>query len=138
MQRREFIRTSCLLCAGLLASQPLLQSCSTVPVLKLQAKNAQIIVDKATLKPNQKLHIVRNTKMDFDLLLVENENGTYHALYMQCTHYSQPLAANSKQLFCSAHGSVFNFNGEVLKSPAEKNLTKYNVESNANQLIIKL
>ena len=85
MQRREFIRTSCLLCAGLLASQPLLQSCSTVPVLKLQAKNAQIIVDKATLKPNQKLHIVRNTKMDFDLLLVENENGTYHALYMQCT-----------------------------------------------------
>ncbi|MGZ4038554.1 MAG: QcrA and Rieske domain-containing protein, partial [Bacteroidia bacterium] len=59
-------------------------------------------------------------------------------LYMQCTHYSQPLAANAKSIFCPAHGSQFDFEGRVLKDPATQPLRKFEVNTDNNALIINL
>lgn len=117
---------------------PLLQGCSALPVIKQSAYNGQIRVDMSKLTPGTKMHMIRNPKMDFDILLVENGDGSYHALYMQCTHYSQPLAANSKNIFCSAHGSLFDFEGNVLREPATQPLRKFSVTRNDQTLIINI
>jgi Rieske Fe-S protein len=138
MDRRRFIKNACLSCSGLLVSASFLESCVNLPVIKQSAAHGYIEVDLSKLKPGQKQHIIRNPAMDFDILLSERSDGNYTALYMQCTHYSQPLAANSKNIFCPAHGSAFDFEGKVIKEPATQPLTKFVVQKQNEKLMIKL
>lgn len=88
----------------------------------------------ASFKPEQNLLIIKNSNLEFDILLVKKKDNTYNALYMQCTHQSQPLSASKTGLFCSSHGSGFDLEGNVTIEPATQPLRKFKTETE-NEII---
>ena len=141
MQRRDFIKSTCTACLGVIGAGSLLsalQSCAPLPLLKGETENGVMTVPLSTLPAGQNLAIVRTSKMDHDILLVKKTDGSYNALYMQCTHQNQPLNASKSGLFCSAHGSSFNLDGQVTQEPATAPLRKFKTEASADSVKIYL
>jgi cytochrome b6-f complex iron-sulfur subunit len=55
---------------------------------------------------------------------------------MKCTHQDNPLTVNSTGLYCTAHGSTFDLQGNVTKEPALHALKKYKTELNESSIVI--
>lgn len=141
MQRRDFIRTTCLTCTAVLGAGSLLSAlsgCSPLPVLKTSTTDKVIVVQNTSFKPDQNLLVVKNSNLEFDILLVRKKDGSYNALYMQCTHQSQPLTANGSGLFCASHGSSFDLSGNVVTEPATRPLQKFRTETENDTIKIYL
>ena len=137
--RRDFIKRSCTLCLGIaglgvLSSQ--LSSCAPLPIYNGEVNNDLITVPLTSFTDQNNLVIVRNQKMDFDILVVKSGDGTYNAMLMKCTHQDNPLTANKSGLFCSAHGSTFDIQGNVTKEPALSPLKKFNIKFDNSSVII--
>ena len=81
--------------------------------------------------------VVRSNSLENDILLVKNEN-VYKALYLKCTHEGIGLATTNKNIVCPAHGSMFDFNGNVLKEPALRPLQEFKTETVNDNIIIHL
>lgn len=142
MERRDFIKQACLSCGmiSLLAVLPLttLESCTTLPMLRTSSENKNIVINKSKLAADKKLFILRSDDLQYDVLLVKNNDNSYYGLYMQCTHQDNPVQANDKSLFCNAHGSTFDLSGKVMSGPAAKDLTRYTVSEENEKLIIHI
>lgn len=139
MLRRDFIRTSCTGCASILGAgvlMSLLNACAPLPALSTTAVDKTITVPVSSFKEGQNLLLVKNQGTEFDILLVKKKDNTYNALYMQCTHQSQPLSASKSGLFCPSHGSAFDLEGNVTMQPATQALRKFKTETNTNSIII--
>lgn len=139
--RRTFIKQSCALCIsviglGAVASQ--LSSCSPMPVFKGEVDKNSITVPLSFFTEVNNMLVVRNNKLAYDILLVKLEDGSFSALEMKCSHQDNPLTANKTGLFCSAHGSTFDFAGKVTKEPALEPLKKYKTETNTLYVQINL
>lgn len=140
MQRRDFIRTTCVSCAGLIGAGSLvslLNSCAPLPSLQSSQKEV-ISVPENSFVEGKDLLLVKNSNLEFDILLVKKKDNTYNALYMQCTHQSQPLTANKSGLFCSSHGSAFDLEGNVSVEPATQPLRKFRTELKEQNINIYL
>lgn len=139
--RRNFIKQSCTLCAsiagmGILTSQ--LSSCTALPMCKGDICKGVISVPIISFTDKNKIVIVRNKQLDYDILLVKLTDDKYEALLMKCTHQDNPLTANQNGLFCSAHGSTFDLNGMVTKEPALNPLKKFKTKVNNSSIEIVL
>ncbi len=139
--RRTFIKQSCALCIsviglGAVASQ--LSSCSPMPVFKGEVDKNSITVPLSFFTEVNNMLVVRNNKLAYDILLVKLQDGSFSALEMKCSHQDNPLTANKTGLFCSAHGSTFDFVGKVTKEPALEPLKKYKTETNTLYVQINL
>jgi len=64
-----------------------------------------------------------------NFFLCRLENGDFIALSSKCTHLGCALMANTEKnlLECPCHSSMFNIQGEVLRSPATKHLDRLDV-----------
>jgi cytochrome b6-f complex iron-sulfur subunit len=65
---------------------------------------------------------------EYDILLVKKSEELFDAIYMRCSHRENPLTATATGLHCSAHGSSFDLNGQVMKEPATAPLQKFPTE----------
>jgi Rieske Fe-S protein len=73
------------------------------------------------------------------ILIIRQSATTFVALSMRCTHEGQMVNRPSNgSIYCSAHGSRFDLNGNVTAGPANTPLTKYatSYDANTNQLTI--
>jgi Rieske Fe-S protein len=141
MKRKDFISKGCMACAGITLGgslMNLLTSCSPLPVLKTNATDKIIEVDLSKFPSEKNQLIVKCKGMDFDILLVKKSDGSFNALYMMCTHERQPLGASNKGLYCSSHGSGFDFEGNVTNQPATKSLTKFQTSISNQKILINL
>lgn len=139
--RRQFIKDSCTFCiyaVGAVSFSSLLSRCASLPVYKATTVNNIVSIPVASILPNEKIKIIRTDKLEYDILLVTNEDKSYHALLMQCTHQDNPLVATSGGLSCNMHGSTFNLNGEVTKGPAARALKQFGVTEENNNINIHL
>lgn len=93
-------------------------------------RKGTIKVPLSSFIDKNKVLIVRNEQTVFDILLVKISDTNYNALLMQCTHQDNPLTATKSGLFCSAHGSTFDLQGNVTKEPALSPLKKFKTEVN--------
>ena len=140
--RRDFIKKSCTLCAGLagfgiLSSQ--LTGCAPLPIYKVEMERNVITVPLSGFSNKNNLLIVRSSKLDFDILLIKLADDKYDALFMKCTHQANPLTAHKNGLSCPSHGSTFDLQGNVTKEPALIPLKKFKTEiSNSSiQILLK-
>jgi Rieske Fe-S protein len=135
--RRDFIKQSCTICMsgamGWLTTQ--LSSCAALPVIRAESSQGLITVSLSSFTEKNNSVIVRNSKLEFDILVVRSEKN-YNALQMKCTHQDNTLTVNSTGLYCAAHGSTFDLQGNVTKEPALRALKKYKTELNESSLII--
>ena len=141
MERREFIKSSCIACATVIGAgsiASILSSCGTLPSIKGESSGNMITLPESSFIENQNVMIVKNMKLDYDIFLVKKKDGTYNALYMQCSHQNQPLTATKTGLFCSTHGSSFDLEGQVKIQPATEPLKKFKTTVQNNTIQIQL
>ena len=127
MQRRDFIKGTCRICllgSAVAIAGNSLTGCS--PAASNVLLKPTIIDDKITVPltifEKSNLQIVTPKKFPYEIAIEKKQDGTYNALLLSCTHYENPLTPTGNGYNCSAHGSKFTTNGEVIKGPAEHSL----------------
>ncbi len=145
MDRRKFIRTSCISCmsGGLMLS--LLQGCSTTQIVFAQIAGSDMIVPltdfeikKGNAKEFKKYLVVQNEILQYPIYVYRFDANNYEALLMKCTHQGTELQAFGDKLQCPAHGSEFNNHGKVENGPANTSLRAFPITITTNQIKISL
>ena len=124
MERRQFIKSACVACAGMATMLPLLNGCSSSAQLVQAALNGDELHVPFTAFAEKDWVIVRSKQMEFDVFLKKETADSYKAILMRCSHRNNPVQRTSTGFVCHEHGSRFNSDGVVLTEPASKNLTE--------------
>ena len=144
MERKEFIKISCLSAIGLPLSASLLQSCGTLYYAKASREGDRLIV------PLTEFQIDKNGKIkqrDFVLLNVESlqfpvcvylVEGKYIASLLKCTHRGCELSVGGDMYVCPCHGAEFSNEGKVVTGPAETDLITYQTETDEKNVYVYL
>ena len=146
MERRAFIKTSCLACVGTVISGTFLASCSSVKyAVATTLENHVLAIKKAdfiTLKKGktsyEKWVLIKTEKLPFPVGVFRFEEDEYSALYLECTHQGCEVTPQGEVLHCPCHGSEFSNIGKVLQSPAETPLKTFEVKTDETNLYIHL
>jgi Rieske Fe-S protein len=131
--RRAFVKKISLCCAGVSIGAGL-TSCSSLPQVAGTYSEEGVHVQKS---PELQLPAVVNNNQRGPFLLV-NQNNQLKAYRMICTHKECTLNTAGPILVCPCHGSEFSFRGEVLKGPANKNLSVFPVKETSTNYTILL
>jgi Rieske Fe-S protein len=129
--RREFIKQSCTMCLGIVGLGALvtqLSGCAPIPILKAEPVGGLLSVPVSSFTETNKMVIIRNSQLEWDVVVVKMSDTVYEAIQMKCTHQDNLLTATKTGFFCSAHGSTFDLEGNVTKEPALRPLKKYKTE----------
>jgi Rieske Fe-S protein len=141
VERRDFIKQACGLCASIVGISVILPAVSSCTPLK--SFTGEIIQGSIQLPVNQftaenNLVIIRNPNLEFEIAVVKYSNEKYRAFQLQCTHRTYPLIATNSGFVCNQHGSRYDLEGKVTQAPAETNLKEYLVQNNGESLNIKI
>ena len=139
--RRDFLKSTCGFClalGGIGIASALLQSCSSIPMIKATASGKKVSVPLSSFTEKQPYVLVRVASLENDILLVKKADGTFTGLYMECTHQNQPLTVAGNSLHCAAHGSSFDLDGNVTQSPAARPLKKYSATLSGDNVTIDI
>jgi Rieske Fe-S protein len=119
MERRDFIKTSCALCAAVGAGLTVgpLSSCASFPVYATSVSRKKISVP-LSLFAEESVQIIRAKELDYDIALRKEKDGYYTALLLRCTHASNSLTYTGGGFICHLHGSTFDEEGSVTRGPA--------------------
>jgi nitrite reductase/ring-hydroxylating ferredoxin subunit len=137
MQRRDFLRSSCLGCAGLALGAVSLAGCSTLPIVKVEGDGTTLDIP-LTAFAESTMVVARSPKLSYDVLVLRRTDATYHSLYLRCTHEDQPITATASGLHCPSHGSRFALDGSVEEGPATQALRTFPVDVLQDHLSIRL
>ncbi|MEP1095547.1 MAG: Rieske (2Fe-2S) protein [Cyclobacteriaceae bacterium] len=134
MNRNKFMKTCSLGCVGLITGAYILESCAGVRYVSAPIRGSFLEVsltefqradeDKMALR---KYIVVQNEKLEYPISIFRNDDKSYNALYMRCTHQGTELQVFGDRLQCPAHGSEFTKNGDVQNGPADENLRSFPV-----------
>ena len=140
MQRREFLKASCNVCllgaAGIIFPQ--LTGCAATQGAYTTEVANKMVTIPVSLFDKYAIQLVRPKGWYYDIAVQKNENNTYSALLLQCTHQENQLTKSGNGYSCSLHGSQFDDAGNVTKGPAVQALQRYTTTINNNELIIHL
>lgn len=140
MHRRKFISSSCKICLLGAAGYSLLQLESCAPAISVYKTpitngNLNVPLDLFAKSP---LQIVRPNGWYYDVAVQKNEDNSYSALLLQCTHQENQLTVSGAGYHCSLHGSNFDKQGKVKKGPAELPLQHFETSVADNILNIHI
>lgn len=145
MNRREFVRSSCLTCLSATGMAAMLSSCSSTRYISGALGKDGLTLDANEFISKQKgktvyrpFVIIRNEALQYPICVYRFTENEYAALWMRCTHQGTELQASGDRLQCPAHGSEFDNKGAVKTGPADKALRTFPVTVSNNQLFIDL
>ncbi len=137
-ERREFIKNSCTLCAGVLglsALLPSLQSCVSIHTLALEPVNNSFHVPTNSFIENSNVVIINNKTLAYPIAVVKS-TSTYRAFELKCTHQDNGLGVSNTGFFCNMHGSNYDLHGKVLTPPASRNLKEFKTNILSEQIVV--
>ena len=139
MERRDFLRISCLGCARLTVGAGLLSltGCAALPLVKVESDGQRMEVPASAFAEGSSV-IARTPELSYDVLVIKLPGGGARALYLRCTHEDQPLTATASGLHCPSHGSRFALDGSVEEGPATVPLRTFTVRQEADLYIVQL
>lgn len=139
MDRRAFLRSSCMGCAAaaLGAGALSLSGCASLPVVRVDGEGTTAHVPLSAFAAGDRV-LLRQARLPFDILVLRTPEGTYRSLYLQCTHRDQPVSATSNGLYCPSHGSRYALDGSVLVGPATTPLHSFHTTVDGDHLLIDL
>jgi cytochrome b6-f complex iron-sulfur subunit len=142
MDRRNFIRASCLSCLGSIGAIAFLEACSSQKYINnYELKEDRIILRKSEFTQIKKEKIqqlafvlVKVEQLPFPIAVYKLDDQEYKALFLQCTHQGCELNPHENMLVCPCHGAEFNTGGKVTQGPAEIDLKTF-ITSHDNENI---
>ena len=139
VSRRNFIKSGCAACLGLAGGSLLLESCATqLPLWKASPDAQQLLrVPADQFADGQTMVLVRANTLENDILL-RKVGDEYIALYLHCTHEGMGLIPTTDRIYCNAHGSVFDLDGEVVREPAASPLKRFKTIVGNQEIQIQL
>jgi nitrite reductase/ring-hydroxylating ferredoxin subunit len=142
MDRKDFIRTGCIACAGFTLLNSVLAGCITSKHTSGSMVENGMSVDlhefEAKNGSPRSFVIVHHDKLEFPICVYKIDGNKYNALLMRCTHQGAELQVSGDILTCPAHGSEFDKHGKVLQSPAVADLRTFPVTVKDGKLFIDL
>jgi len=140
MERRRFIKTGCAFCL-LTAAGVALPSLTATAGTKRKVYKTELNDNKQAEIPlalfaESSLQIVRIKHSYYDIAVHKEEDGSYKAMLMKCTHMDNQLNITDSGFLCSQHGSEYDTKGIVTKGPAETPLFIYETNINETTLFI--
>jgi len=145
MDRKNFIKSCGLACAGAVGMTTVLQGCSSIKILSGKVIADDLVVpisDFETKNGNntyfKKYIVVHNDMLQYPICVYRLNEKEYSALWMQCTHQGAELQVFGDKLQCPAHGSEFSSKGAVQTGPADSKLRTFAVTIENSQLKISL
>ena len=145
MNRREFVKHSCVIClsGGLLPA--VVSACQSTHYVSgtMESTGIALLKSEFTYQQKDKLLtrsyiILQNEKLEFPIYLYRFSENEYSALWMKCTHQGAALQASGDHLQCPSHGSEFNNKGIMSNGPAERNLRSFVVSVLEDKIFIDL
>ena len=126
MTRRQWMeQAACAGCAAALGSVAL-TGCASIPWVPHQIEGQHLVLD-ASLLVEQRSVGLRNAALATPLIVSRVAEGQYVAVSALCTHKACLLRPGGERLLCPCHGSEFTLEGQVLSSPARKDLARFPV-----------
>ena len=135
MGRREFLKSSAAACFAMGIFS--LEGCLNYKSVSSEEESGKLKIKKSDLGA-EKFVIVNSMKANAPIYLSKQEDNSYIALLMLCTHKSCEVKPQGNFLVCPCHGSEFSNSGKVLKEPAEHDLKKFETSSDENYIYITL
>lgn len=136
MKRRKFIKDSSILAGGICTGTlGLLPGCLPFTYAEYTIDNNKVVINKKQFQ-EQTYVIIKLDNLKKPVFVGELENGDYAALLMECTHKGCTVRPAGNILACPCHGSEYNRKGEVIESPAERNLMSFKVTHDENNIYI--
>ena len=143
--RREFIKKAgktgfCVCCAGALS---VLESCAASYLVASIESGDKIIIEKSLFIDEERgekrqFVTVQSQRHRKAIYLSGILSENYSAVLLHCTHKGCAVRPGGDILICPCHGSEYSTQGEVLKSPAEKNLVRFKVSYDQHFVYIHL
>jgi len=133
ISRKDFLKKTTLLSGGLILLPVIgnIAGCSaSVESQKVTVSTEGIIRYNiaGTLKNPGDSALLELDKTDSKILLIKKQGNSFTALNPICTHRGCELIKKKDFLDCPCHGSEFDFNGKVLKGPADEPLLSFRTE----------
>jgi len=143
MNRRTFLKNSCLSCLGLSAAVSSLQSCAGARHISATLTDKGLLVPLQAFIAKQgkgwlRYVVVRNESLQYPVCIYRNAADHFTALYMRCSHQGAELQVAGERLSCPAHGSEFDVSGQVQQGPADQPLRSFPVTVKEQELFIDL
>ena len=142
MQRRDFIKGTCRVCLLGAAGVSLVDLAACSPSTGNAIAKAEVKDNKASIALSEfdknPLQIISPPKYPYEVAVQKQENGTYKALLLKCTHYDNEVVKQGNGYICTAHGSRFDKDGKVLKGPAGQPLAELKTSITGTEIFINL
>jgi Rieske Fe-S protein len=149
MNRRDFVRRSCVACLGATALGPLLalEGCAPTLFATGRLNNNGVMLDlKEFVLPSRGREqqtfrsyvVVRHDDLAYPIGVFRQGPAEFTALWLQCSHLGAELQVSGEALQCPAHGSEFSNRGAVTNGPADVPLRTFPVTVDNQELFIDL
>lgn len=146
MERREFIRSACLTCAGSVGALWLLEACTPQKQIlnyqfsqnKITIKKTEFIVFKNDKTIHKKFIVLKPEGVEFPVVIYKLNETDYRALSLKCTHQGCELTPYETAMVCPCHGAEFNNKGEVTTGPADTDLKSFITTHDTDNIYIQL
>lgn len=134
MKRREFLQSTGMISLGLLAG------CNP------KSKSTPIDVQSAIVDNKIVVNITKIDTLEPSVVgwgkkrigIIKNNDGSYNANIMTCTHKGCTVSKSKGQYACPCHGALYTYNGVVTRGPAKQNLAALSVTSDELFIYIHL
>jgi Rieske Fe-S protein len=142
MERRNFIKSTCRACLLGAAGASLIDLAGCSPSTGNAITKAEIMDDKVAISlaafEKNRLQIINPKKYPYEVAVQKQQDGTYKAMLLKCTHYDNQVQQDGNGYSCSFHGSRFDKEGKVLKGPASEPLLQLKTSINSTDVVIHL
>lgn len=144
MERRKFVKQCCLSSVALPFGAAMLNACASLHYAQFSESDKTItlskkefVIEKESGPKQRKFVLVKSQQHNFPICVVPTA-GSYTASLMKCTHRGCELNIGGGIYSCPCHGSEFTLEGEVLQGPAIERLTTFEIETDNDNIYIKL
>ena len=140
MKRRAFIKKCSVSALGITGATSLLSACQTNEVRHtvVPMNQDRELVVSTTSFAEQHYVLLAHPEHSQPICLFKTGHNDYTASLMSCTHQKCTTTVADDHIVCPCHGARFSAKGEVLKGPAERNLTTYRTQVSDDTILISL
>ena len=137
--RREFLQKTSIVSVGMACGglNALVSGCSSYRYAVYRVDEGNLVIAKSDFELDPFV-LVRYPAFPASIYILKISENKYSALLLECTHKRCEVKPSPEILICPCHGSEYSNTGEVLKSPAEKDLVSFPIRSDNENIYIQI